>query len=222
MKKIIFISAFLFLGQVLYGEVLKKINFPETWEIESVEKNENIAVENIEIPVYIKQVVKTQNDNLIIHYYECGSTELASKLFEAFFQKQESVYKKNTTLYRLEGNAKDIKNTLRFLELPLLEQVKIIFPEIKEISSTNLLSENEIQEADLKNTETQLGIKIKKGMAQIYNFPESVVKLELSIYLCQDKNEARVGYNNGRVKNFNDLVSYMIAEDFLVRIKWVK
>lgn len=222
MKKLVLILALL-LAVNSFGVVLKKVNLPENWKIESSEEQKDFTVNEIKIPKYTKQVLSTPNGALTVHYYICGSEELFTKVFNSFFSKKQVAFKgTDKTIYMIEGDAGDIKNALRFVELPMTEQIKVIFPDIAQIQGSDLTSEEPLTVAEVKDAGNRIGIQIKSGIKQVYTFANSKAKLLVKYYFCKDKNEARVGYSNARIRNKNDLISYIFAEDFLAELEWVK
>lgn len=221
MKKIVLLLVLLFTVNS-FGIVLKKINLPEDWKIEAVEDQKDILVNEIQVPKYIKQTISTPNGNLTLHYYLCGSDEITTKLFNSFFAKKQAAFKADKIVYLIDGNENDTKNVLRFAQLPMTEQVKVIFPDIAKIQGTELTSETQISASDIKAAGDKFGIKIKSGIAQIYTITNSKAKLSIKYYYCKDKNEQIIGFKNARMNNRNDLISYIAAENFLTELEWIK
>lgn len=221
MKKafILFTMMFAFQAQAI---VLKKVNLPENWKMEKVEKKENFSVANLSIPVYARQEITTPEGSVVVQYYFCKSKQLAGELFAALFKEGKTAYRENTVLYQVDGSQGDIKNAVRFLELPLSEQIKIVFPDIVDMAGTTISTDTILSAEEIQAAEKSFGIKIKAGIKQLYTFENSRAKLEVEYYQCANKKEAVTGYKNARIRNTNDLINFLFAQEFLARLKWVK
>lgn len=213
------ISILIFFAAGAYAKVLKQLDLPADWKINSVV---NVPVENMEVSSFLKQSITTPDGNLEINYYDCKTSETSSKLFRRFFEQKQAAYLNGGMLYTLSGDAIAVKNTLRFLGLPLLEQVKTTFPDIAEISNVTLINESFLEKAPLDAAVSAFGIKLKSAKTQLFTFENSKARLQVTYFLAENKAEARSGYQTARLKKSNELINFMFAEDFLIQLEWVK
>ena len=224
MKKTLSILIFLFFAATISFSVtvLKPVNLPENWKITKTENEKNYSFNDLTIPMFVKQEIETGEGNVTILYYLCKTKDLADQVFAQFFNDKKSVYRKKNAIYTVEGNDVDVKNILRFLELPLIEQVKPVFADITNMKGSILLSETKLTKDEISQAVNFLGIKITKGIKQLFSFENSKAKLEVTIYQCANKKEAITGYKNARIKNKDDLTKFLFAQKFLGQLKWVK
>jgi len=221
MKKIVLLLAIIFSANS-FGMVLKKVNIPENWKIESSEEQKDFNLEGILVAKYIKQAISTPQGTLTVHYYFCDSMDLANKAVKNYFGKKQPAYQDGKMVYFLEGDVNDIKNTLRFVQLPLTEQVKLNFPDIANIQNTELKNEEVLKQEEVQDNAKRFGIQMKDGLKQLYVFSNSKAKLSVKYFRCKNKEEARIGYSNARIRNKNDLASYAFSEEYLAEMEWVK
>jgi hypothetical protein len=223
MKKILMTFILTVIAIQSFGIVLKKVNLPENWKIKNIEKQENFKVDQLAIPNYAKEEIQSVDGTVTVHYYFCGKKELADQLYTYFFKNNKAAYKENTVIYQVEGTSEvDVKNTLRFLELPMIEQVKTTFPDIKQIQALTLQSEERLSAAEIKAMGNDFGIQIQDGLKQVFEVENSRARLEAQFFYCKDKQEAREGYKNARLKTKSDLISFLFSQEFLVRLEWIQ
>ncbi len=222
MRKLGIIFLLLFTVQIFALE-LKKLNLPGDWKIESTNKQESVSLGEISVPKYTKQVITTPNGELIVHhYYFNGDVALKKQIFSYFLNNKKAAYIGKDVVYSLEGEDVDVKNTLRFLELPLLQQVKLVYPDIVDIENVALESEVDLTSEEVSEAGKKFGVEIKKAIVQIYTHQKSKAKLQAIYFFCKNKVEAKSAFNTARIKNNDKLINYLFAEDFLVQLSWVK
>lgn len=224
MKRLIFFLVFSLISVSSFADVLlQKVNLPENWKLLKTSQYKNIKEGGLTIPVYVKQEIETTDSKVFVHYYFCKSKELADKLFASYFSQKLPVYRgAKTLIYRVEGEETALKNTLRFMELDLSQQIKLIFPEIAKIDKTTLASETFINQENLNKASQEFGAKIKSGLVQILTFSDSAVKLKIEYFHCLNNKEAAIAFKNARIKNTNDLVQFLAAQEFVARLTWIK
>lgn len=223
MKKVVFLLFFsIFSITVFANQPLKKVNLPENWKIENVETQSNFELKGQNLSFYTKETIKTPQGQVIVHLYECKDKEQSDILFQMFLQEKITVFRKNNSLYQVEGEVTEVKNTLRFLELPLEEQVKVFFSELVALPQATIISEQKITPEIMETAKKQLGIEVRSGLRQILSVEGSKARLQVTFYVCKNASDARLGFNNGRMYVANDLTSFVFAEEFLVELRWVK
>ena len=213
------ISILIFFAAGAYAKVLKQLDLPADWKINSVV---NVPAENIEVASFLKQSITTPDGDLEVNYYDCKTLDNSLKLFRRFFEQKKPAFIDQGMLYTLSGDAIAVKNTLRFLGLPLLEQVKTVFSDITEINNVTLVSESFLEKEQMNTAVSTFGIKLKSAKTQLFTFDNSKARLQVTYFLTENKTEARSGYQTARLKKSNELINFMFAEDFLIQLEWVK
>ena len=115
----------------------------------------------------IRQTLQT-GGQVVIHYYACPTPELREKVFQYFFNQNQSVFQDSRMVYRIEADPGDFKNTLLFLEIPLKEQIKLVSQDIEELSRATLQSEVWMTDEEISAAGKIAGIAVLDGLTQIY------------------------------------------------------
>ncbi len=221
MKKVALFLLLLFSTFSAHAIVLKPVNIPKNWSIESTEKEESVEVGEVTVPLMIKQSLQGSSP-ITIHYYACPNANLRLQVFDFFFKQNKSVFQDQKMVYLVEAQGSDFKNTLRFLEIPLKEQIKVLQPEIKELEAGNLTAENWMEQDEVEEMGNFAGVVALEGLTQMFEFPDSKAKLRVRYLFCKNRHEALTGYKNVRIKQNSKLISYAFAQQFLIELAWVQ
>ena len=90
MKKVALFLLLLFSTFSAHAIVLKPVNIPKNWSIESTEKEESVEVGEVTVPLMIKQSLQGSSP-ITIHYYACPNANLRLRLI-FLFKQNKSVF----------------------------------------------------------------------------------------------------------------------------------
>jgi len=220
-KKILVIMS-LFILNLSYAKILGKVDLPENWEIKDTKVTENYKVGDLVVQKFITQVISKGDEDVVVYYYVFSSTDDLMNLFFNRLDYKESLYigLKDKTGYMIEGSPVARKNILRFLRLPILEQIKVVYKDLNNVE-VEIIKERELSEEETNKFAKEYGIDIVKAKEQVFKVRDGI-GLSVIFFLCKDGSSAQLGYKNARIKNTSELVSFLFSQNFLIRLGWIK
>ncbi|HOJ49663.1 MAG TPA: hypothetical protein PKW55_02525 [Spirochaetota bacterium] len=225
MRKILSSILFIFILNISYGKVLGKVDLPEGWEIKSSETKDNYKIDDFVVSKYIVQTIKTNESEAVVEYLIFDNFDTLVKVFFSNLFNKKSIYLdlNSKTTYIIEGTPVDRKNILRFLRLPILEQIKVVYKDIEDAEKFNLeiIKESDLNNNEINNITKDFGVSIERAKEQVFKVKEGI-GISVIYFLCKNSNDANIAYKNARIKNTSDLMTFLMSQNFLIRLTWVK